>query len=78
MADPLKKLVLKRIHATDQFVLESCKNEVYFMQRLVGLDNIVEFENAAINTLPNNNGYEVLILMEYCAGEWMGRWEGGK
>lgn len=55
---------LKRVVVPDKPSLNTLRKEVDAMRRLKGLPHIVSYVDS--NAARANNGYEVLVLMEYC------------
>ncbi|KAI9823082.1 MAG: hypothetical protein M1826_000286 [Phylliscum demangeonii] len=62
-----KVAVLKRVAVPDKEALAHMKNEVETMKRLKGHRHIVTYIDSHASQL-KTGGYEVFLLMEYCAG----------
>ncbi|KAH8920733.1 kinase-like protein [Atractiella rhizophila] len=60
--------VLKRVAVPDKESLKVVRKEVDVMKVLRNHPKIVNFIEATASNLPHSNGYEVFILMEFCAG----------
>ncbi|KAJ3299877.1 hypothetical protein HK104_006425 [Borealophlyctis nickersoniae] len=59
--------VLKRVACPDEEGVENLKREILFLKQLSGHKNIVRYMDSSVQTL-RGGGFEVFILMEYCAG----------
>lgn len=59
---------LKRVAVPDKVYLNLLRAEVEAMQRLKGYSNIVQYFDSHAERMKSGMGYEVLLLMEYCAG----------
>eukprot|EP00833_Pecoramyces_ruminatium_P004155 jgi/Orpsp1_1/1178187/evm.model.c7180000064364.1 len=64
-----KKAVLKQIIVPDQEQVLTFQKEISIMRSVSGNENIVQFFDSQIRarTKSEGDGYEVLILMEYCS-----------
>lgn len=65
-----KKAVLKQIIVPDKEQVLIFQKEINFMKIVNGNENIVHYFDSQIRTRSQNEGegYEILILMEYCSG----------
>lgn len=59
---------LKRVAVPDKVYLNLLRAEVEAMQRLKGYSNVVQYFDSHAERMKSGMGYEVLLLMEYCAG----------
>jgi AP2-associated kinase len=59
---------LKRVVVPDKIHLNLLRAEVDAMKRLKGHPNIVRYIDSHAARMANGQGYEVLLLMEYCSG----------
>lgn len=66
-ADGVESGVLKRVAVPDKETLANMRTEVETMKRLKGHKHIVRYMDSHASQL-KGGGYEVFLLMEYCAG----------
>lgn len=59
---------LKRVAVPDKVYLNLLRAEVEAMQRLKGYTAVVQYFDSHAERMKSGMGYEVLLLMEYCAG----------
>ncbi|KAI8899104.1 kinase-like domain-containing protein [Globomyces pollinis-pini] len=62
------RLVLKRVSCPDQQSLTLLIQEAETHKKLSGHPSIVQFFEYSYNALPNGQGFELQILMEFCQG----------
>ncbi|NXE40240.1 AAK1 kinase, partial [Ptilorrhoa leucosticta] len=64
------KCALKRMYVNNEYDLQVCKREIQIMRDLSGHKNIVGYIDSSINSVSSGDVWEVLILMDFCRGEW--------
>jgi AP2-associated kinase len=65
--DGVERAVLKRVAVPDKAALANMRTEVETMKRLKGHRHIVKYIDSHASQL-KGGGYEVFLLMEFCAG----------
>nr|XP_026654741.1 AP2-associated protein kinase 1 [Zonotrichia albicollis] len=64
------KCALKRMYVNNEYDLQVCKREIQIMRDLSGHKNIVGYIDSSISSVSSGDVWEVLILMDFCRGEW--------